>query len=698
MLESDIIDERRAALAHAFFLPFMRIKQALLRFIIRESEPALLVQAGQLLIINPDNEVAKSVALIAAEATADKAPVLKSILAKQCEFLARIKLIEETPEEHSSRLLDEAAAIACQKQLASLSSAVRNGQIQSETDLTQAIILLKQKFSLNLPTASLQPVVESLAELDPAFLQPHLPALLQIRDISIQIAALSAMAKTNPVMAEKMLEQYLCSASPARRRSGIMVLSRLDPTFALPLLLKTLAQESDKDLLYLIEQQLDQPLPHAQLTQLLKQAGQAEECNERQDLLNRLCLAAGITPDASENSADTDDFSQEKIMLGRAEKSLAGQFQQQTRQPETAAEPAEAASSKRSKFISQFRALPSFARIQLIIETIVRHDGDREELDELMHSERDELQLFALQSALAAIELQSHRSFSPVQTLRHNLSQTVPVWNEVAACLAKMPAEAARLIAPMLQQMRWTSWPETVLPFMLRFIAITARPMFSASVNRLLRHPRPEIRCAAISCLQTINPGDLAEVLTALTTDKNSEVADLARKTTREIERQQQKHGLSTGFLNRIKFFADALQQLSTLSQAALAGIMVLLLSIFLLASRPASDSANAVAKIPPPGRNSPQARKVYTMHRFEHWRQPAEIGQERVIFGQIEENYADSLLLRSPALQAHILVRHKLGVLPLKKNQHFNGLVKIDSVDATRIESTLLLSQENKR
>ncbi|PKL47755.1 MAG: hypothetical protein CVV42_12090 [Candidatus Riflebacteria bacterium HGW-Riflebacteria-2] len=696
MLESDVIDERRAALANAIFLPYDLIKQDLIRFIIRESEPALLVQAGQLLIINPDLDVAKAVAAVAAASPPEKIPVLKGILDQQCEFLARIKLINEAHEAYASRLLSEASETADLQRLASLNAAIRAGQLQNETDLRQAESLLKLKFSLNLPPQSLLPVVESLALLDPAFLQPHLPELLQISDFAIQIAALSAMAKTSPVMAEKVLEQYLCSASPQRRKTGIKVLSRLDPAFARPLLLRTLAQENERELLDQIELQLREPLPRAALIQLCRQARLTDECSERQNLLNRLCQAAGMTAQEATDTGETCDFSQEAIMLGRAEKSVAGAPQTVTTKTSTSESLADA--RQRTRFIEQYQSLPAFAKIHQIIEAIGNCRLASEESKELLQSETGELQRFALQCSLVAIEQQSRRSFSPAQTLKHNLSRPVPEWIEIAACLAQMTPEAARLTAPMLQQLRWPSWPETVLPFMLRFIGLTTKPAFSASATRFLRHTRPEIRCAAISCLHAINPGDLAESLPSLAAEKDPEVAALARRTARELKAQPLMNGAAANIGKGIQKFAASLQQLSTVSQAALASIMVLALSIFLLANQPVTDFSTAAAESPAAGSNSQTGGNTAVIHRFEHWRQPAEVGQERVIFGRIEENFSDSLLVQSPALNMPVLIRHDHGVLPLKKNQHFNGLVKIDNVNASRIESTLLPTVESKR
>ncbi|NLF97854.1 MAG: HEAT repeat domain-containing protein, partial [Candidatus Riflebacteria bacterium] len=698
MLESEIIDERRAALAHAFFLPFDRIKHDLIRFLIRESEPALLVQAGQLLIINPDIEMAKSVATVAVETSAEKAPVIKNILLQQCEFLARIKLIEERYESYTNQLLAEATNKADEKRAASLAAAIRDGQIQNESDLTRATALLKQKFSLDLPVQSLLPVLESLALINPAFLQPYLPKLLQIRDFKIQIAALAALAKINPVNAEQMLEQYLCSATPARRRTGIKVLARLDRDFARPLLLKTLSQETDKELLELIESQLNDPLPRETLMQLVRASRLTEECNERMLLLKRLCQSSGINPEEAEVVDADCDFSQETIMLGRAEKQITAPSVKPAKQSAEDNIAANASVAENSQFANQYLSLPAYARLRLIIDAMSKQELVSEDLTDLLKQESSEFQRFALQSALTGLELSRRKNFSPVQTLKQNLSLNIPVWTEVAACLARLTPEAARLAAPSLQRMRWTSWPDALMPFALRTVSLTAKPAFSASVNNLLRHNRPEIRCAAIECLFDINPGDLIDSLPELIDDKDPEVSATACKVTQAIEDRLRPDGNATDFSSAFSNLFYRLQKLSTLYQAAIAIVIILLFSLFLLSGQPYGDSGNSMPLPVKSGHFSPSAKKNAPLHRFEHWHQSAEPGQERVIFGRIEENYADSLLVQSPALKATVLVRHDRGSMPLAKNQHFNGRVRIDSVNGGRIESTLLPVQENNR
>jgi len=698
MLESDIIDERRASLAHAFFLPFDRIKHQLIRFMIRESEPALLIQAGQILIINPDLEAANSVATVAVETSAEKVPIIKSILLQQCEFLARIKLIEESHESYADRLLTEATSAIATKRADKLAEAARNGQISNETDLATTTALLKQKFSPDLPPQHLLPLLESLILIDPAFLQPHLSALLQIRDINIQIAALSAMAKVNPVRAEKMLEQYLCSASPARRRTGIIVLARLERNFSRPLLLKTLAGENDRELLALIESQLTEPLPRESVIQLFRACVQSDQCEERQAMLKRLCLAAGMQPEEARQAADDCDFSHETIMLGRAEKQIADTIAPERAQSEKSTDSHADLVTGRSQFALRYQGLAPFARIQSIIESMSRSSQQNDEYSELLNNETKELQRFALQSASTVCALKRRKGFSPVKILKQNLSLKIPIWTEIAASLALMTPETARLITPQLQQNQWVSWPEAVLPFILKLVASTGRPVFSSSVASLLHHNRSEIRCAAILCLAAINPVDLVDSLQTLIADEDPEVAEIACCKTREIEarfRSGSTAAVSGKFFNAL--FAR-LQQMSSFSQAAVAGSLILLLSVFLLADQFPFNSDNDATKTGKSVRANHTAAGKVPLHRFEHWRQQPESGQERVVFGRIEENYSNAILLHSPALNASILIRHDQGVLPLRKDQHFNGRVKIENVDAGRIESTLLPTAEEKR
>ncbi len=129
MLESTIIDERRAALAHAFFLPFDQIKNNLIRFMTRESEPVLLLQVGQLLIINPDLETIKAVAKVIVTTTPEKEPIITDILMQQCDFASRAKLVQDSPEELAERMLTEAAATADKTRCDSISEVVYSEQI-----------------------------------------------------------------------------------------------------------------------------------------------------------------------------------------------------------------------------------------------------------------------------------------------------------------------------------------------------------------------------------------------------------------------------------------------------------------------------------------------------------------------------------------------------------------------------------------
>lgn len=694
MLESDIIDERRAALAHAFFLPFSRIKQDLIRFLIRENEPSLLVQAGQILIINPDIDVAKSVANLAVEASAEKMPVLNNILLQQCVFLARLQLINEDPQSFSQHLLTEAKARSDTRRLATLTNCNLKLSTQT-TDLTNITEQLKSMFSLDLPTETLLPVVEHLAELEPVFLTPYLPALLQFSNLDVQIASLSALARSEPAKAEKLLEQYLCSANPTRRGSGIKVLSRLDRNFAQPLLLKTLASESESELLSLLETLLSMPLPDDSLMRLIHSSNQAEPSEAREKLIDRLCQANGFKAKTltTSNTAITG-LSQEEIMLGRAERQS---ISKPAAKSLTTAEEQLPLKNRHSLLLREYSGSRPYTKIQLIIEAISQNRLDDEELNSLLQQETNEIQRSAIQSAIVAIDLQSKKAFSPVRTLKYNLARSVPVWLEVAASLVMMNKTTAILTAPLLQQMRWKNWPENILPFVLYFIAISGRPQFSSAVTGLLAYHRSEIRCAAIDCLRSINPGELSEYLLQLATDKDQEVAALARKVSKEIENLA---GMSLGFsiFHRLQSIVNKFRDLSLTIQAALVIIGILLLSILLAISQPPQAKMTVNAKQPAFAQFAGTARLTEPAHRFEHWRQPAERGQIRVVFGHIEENLADGLIINSPALRSPIMIRHDLGLLPLKKNQHFNALVKIDSVDNGRIEATLMKSGDKTR
>ncbi|HAE41142.1 MAG TPA: hypothetical protein DCG57_21280 [Candidatus Riflebacteria bacterium] len=699
MLASEIIDERRAALAHAFFLPFDRIKSDLIRFMIKEVEPALLVQAGQLLIINPDMEVAQAIAAVAVETIAEKAPIIKNVLDQQCEFLARINLIQDEPRVFAAALIEKARAVSEEKRLASLSEAIQAGLLQQQTakDLSQSAAWLKTKFSLQLSLPTLQAIVDSLAAIEPEFLMPHLPAILQMRDIKLQIAGLSAMARVTPMRAEKLLEQYLFSATPARRRTGINVLTRLDKAFALPLLLRTLAIETEKELLDLIVKQLPEPLSHETLMQLVKSSQNGETNPERHAIISALCEKAGLKLSEAEpgNSLDSG-FSSEEIMLGRAEKQGSALQQSQRHKAQEISQQKAPPAKAAQEILIHYSSSQPAARIFQLIKAIRENAIETDALVDMADNETAELPTFAIQTAIKAIELRSQKSFSPVQTLKRSLAQEVPVWVEVAATLAMMTPQTARLAAPMLQQQRWGNWPATVLPFMLDCVSNTAKPQFSACASTLLQHTLPEIRCFAISCLFAINPGELPEHLPALITDNNPEVAALAQSTLRKIKAQTSSgQGLFAMLSDGLSGLADKWQDLPMIAQLAVPATIILAMGLYLFMAAPEIKPASSARANTTTSKSSPG--KKGAAHRFEHWRQPVESGQERVVFGRIEENYADSLLLHSPALQAPLLVRHGKGVLPLRKNQHFNARVKIDSVVGDRIESTLLPSREKK-
>ena len=689
MLDSDIVDERRAALSHAFFLPFDRIKDNLLRFMIKEEMPTLLVQAGQLLIINPDIEVAKTMATVAAETSAEKAPVISNILAQQCEFLARLGLIDSEPGEYATRLIQEARTANDQKRLAGLTQAIRAGVLQQQLgeDLPQAAAWLKNLFSLSLSPQTLLPIVESLAIIEPGFLLPHMPELLQIRDIKLQIAALSAMAMAAPAQAEKLLEQYLCSAAPSRRKTGINVLARLDKAFAQPLLLRTLARETEPELLELIETLLSDPLTREALVSLLGSAQQAEDNSRQLALIARLCGKAGQNFSAVSAACSTKSgFSTEEIMLGRAERQLETVVK--SRLPE--------AGTEKSELFRNYQKSRPVARITLIFSALQKDTFASADLVDLLREETGVIQSFALQVAIRATELKNQKSYSPAQLLKQNLAQKIPVWVDVATALLMMSDQSARLTAPILQQRRWASWPETLFPFMLHFIGKTARPQFSTVVSSLLHHSRPEIKCYAIACLLAINPGELPEHLAELCNDENGEVADFARNAARQIQAMARHSGdsLSGKLLRIMANPINSWQNLKLPTQAAVSAAIIAFLALFLNFTRQVAPPGSAeTATIAP----TTAGKNTNTIHRFEHWRQPAEPGQIRVVFGRIEENYSDSLLIHSPALRAQILIRHGMGVLPLHKNQHFNGRVKIDMVNQNRIESTLQETRENR-
>jgi len=148
--------------------------------------------------------------------------------------------------------------------------------------------------------------------------------------------------------------------------------------------------------------------------------------------------------------------------------------------------------------------------------------------------------------------------------------------------------------------------------------------------------------------------------------------------------------------LHYLQNLANRWQQLPMTAQIGVPVVIVLSMVFYLFIAEPPSATQTGAASTALAS-HADASHKV-SGHRFDYWLQPATPGQERVVFGRIEENYSDSILIQSPVLRSPVLIRHKMGVLPLQKNQHFSARVKVDTIVGNRIESTLLPKTENKK
>lgn len=695
MLNSEEIDERRAALANAYFLPFDSIKLELLRFLIKEDSPVLLQQAGYILIINPDPDVARITASIAINAAPEKAPLIRSILEQQHDFLHKSGLIQTAPEESAKQMLNEALQnrLLRQQQASMLPDPDQQAQALRQkilSDPDNSTTLLKTEFRIDLPAPMLQAVVENLATLDPSFLRPHLSELLRSNHLPIQLAALTALARISPVHAEKLLEQYIFSAAVAKRKAGFHVLSLLEKAFAAPLMIKALSREHDPELLTFFAQRLPEPLEKTFIEDMVRQSLQNADTHQiRVALLEELCSRHQVDfPKLTSQDSSSNEFVLENIMVNRA---TAEALADATNERKTSFALPSIESLKNSAITDQYTSKSPVERLNYILEAAQNSQLSVTELEQIRQIEKDELRLFFIDTVLSKRNLSNHVEFSPIALLQRNFARANPDWHEVAVGLVSVGKGPARLAVPLLQSRNWPAWPGTILPAVINFISLTGQPVFSARVTGLLGHPRPEIRYCASKCLEIINPEELRPFLTELANDRCQEIAALAQGLQKRLDARlaatiMPRRAIKNN--NPDEWHDHQLFQLLRIHYRPVLAILGACFFMVIL-MRPDIKSANTT---PPDPEGRYTAKEI---ERFSAWQKPAVTGEERVVFGRVEKILADSIQVFSPALQKSILIKCEARAFPVKENDHFNARVRIELSDNTLIKAVMLKAKK---
>lgn len=674
MLDSENVDDRRAALANAFFLPFDSIKLEILRFIIREDSPILLIQAGNLLIINPDIEVARVVASIAINATPEKSPVIRQILDQQVEFLVKAGLVKGSAAEERERLIGEAVRrrLSRHERAEDPDQQAANVRKMVEDNPAGAVGRLKSAFRTDLPAPLLAAMAEHLAVLEPEFLRPYLQDLLRSPNLAIQVAGLTALTRISPVQAEKLLEQYIFSAVPQRRRTGFHVLSMLERAFALPLMIRSFAREQDPEILAWFSERLPQPLDEAILAALVKESLQLPESHPaRLPFLESLCKGEHVDlPGLLERCGRNADFQLENVMVNRAEAaSMAAATDKESRESDA--------------FMNAFSTGSVLQRITTLLNTGETGNVPPERLNALLQSEKNEFVRFLIETIGRRLALSRESGFSPVDLLRKNLAKLHPNWVEVAAGLSSLREPAARLAAPLIQSRKWSSWRPEMLPVVLDFAERTGLAVFSAPVSELLRHPQPEIRYCAIRCLERINPEELDAAFPELLKDRSAEIvallntvrAGINEKLAGVISRSAAAPGYGVPF---------RLSAAPWMPYAVAGGICLLALFAVLTPSEQVQEPFLPTTAVVPASKEIP---------RFDAVLKSPQTGEERVVFGRVEKVLADAVVIYSPAFRKKVLIRCSKQPLN-RENDHFNGLVRITRTSDELVESDLLDSK----
>lgn len=695
MLNSEDIDDRRAALANAYFLPFDSIKLELLRFLIKEDSPVLLQQAGYILIINPDLDVARITASIAINATPEKAPIIRNILEQQHDFLQKSGLIQTAPKDSAKQMLTEALQL---RQLRQQQESLQPDPDQQAQILRQKILsdpensitLLQAEFRIDLPVPMLQAVVENLATVDPAFLRPHLPELLRSSHLPIQLAALTALARISPIHAEKLLEQYIFSATASKRKAGFHVLSLLEKAFAAPLMIKALSREHDPELMHFYAQKLPDPLETSFIEDLVKQSLQnADTHHLRTTILEELCVRHQVDFAAlTSKSNSSNEFVLENIMVNRAAAEALAEANNERASSFTLPS---IESLKSSAASDQYTGKSSIERFLFILKAAESNQPSDAELEQIKPDEKDDLRLFFIDTILRKRNLNSNEEFSPIALLQKNFARANPDWHEVAVGLISVGRSPARLAAPLLQSRNWLAWPGAILPAVINFISLTGQPVFSAKVTGLLRHPRPEIRYCAIKCLEIINPEELRSFLPELISDQCHEIAALAKGLQKRLDARLTAAVMPRRSIQTSKtdeWHDHPLVKLLTAHYQPVLAISAVLLA-FLIFMRPDIKPVIVTTSVT----NGQYTAKE--IERFSAWQKPAVTGEERVVFGRVEKILADSIQIFSPALQKRVLIKCEARDFPVKENDHFNARVKIELSDNAVIKAILVEAEK---
>ncbi len=685
MLNSDQIDERRAALANAFFLPFDAIKLDILRFMIKETSPVLLLQAGNILIVNPDSEVAAVTASIAVTASNDKAPIVRQILANQVDFLVRAGIVTTGSEIEMQRLLDSARQKLheCRKQPSDPDQQARAIREKVAADPASAVVWLKKSFRIDLPDPVLIAITENLAVLEPEFLRPSLPQLLRSPSLQVQVAALSALTRISPSQAEKLLEQYVFSSSTQRRKTGFMVLSFMERAFALPLMLKTFARETDPDLLEHFSGQFPQPLESANILEMLKESLQSPEGHPaREEYFRKFCAGNGLDfSQLADRCRQNHDFILENVMVNRAAAEAIANIE--TRHESSGSPSATDSPSEDEVFAAKFAEKTVLQRLEQISELIEADSLSECRAEKILATEKNDFIRFYIEACLRRKELAASRQYSPVAVLQKNLARPQPDYTAIASGLIALPERSAKLAASLLQNRRWQSWKPEILPAVLAFIAKTGMASFSAPVAALLRHQQPEIRFSAIRCLELINPEELCVTIPAISEDSSPEIAallaNLAPRINAGLASALKTQAFARAAFQEIIRRHPAWQSISSTHKIAIAAAMVILFAI--LMKPPAEEPLP-----PPPARHQVPP----PMQRFAGLTKTPTTGEERTVFGKVDEVRSDCLTIISPALQRKILIRYSNRPVE-RKNDHFNGRVKITAIGKEYIEASLL-------
>ncbi len=702
MLNSETVDDRRAALANAFFLPFDTIKLEILRFIIKENSPVLLLQAGNLLIVNPDLEVATVTASIAISAGAEKAPVIRQILASQVEFLVRAGIVPPPAEQQTAALLATARQKLQNRQVQGTEPDEQARKLREfcAADAQGALSSLKKSFSTRLSEPVLLAATEHIAILEPEYLRPFLPELLRSKNLGIQVAALTALTRISPAQAEKLLEQYVYSADPQRRKTGFNVLSLMEKAFALPLMLRTFARETETTLLDFFCQLLPKPLDATDISTLIRESLLFPESHaQRAPYLEKLCSHYQVNLTAiSEKCRQSHAFMLENVMVSRAEAETTAapvatggtHAPAMTSMPAMPATP-DADDDHNEVLVAEIAGLSVIDRFTRVRALTGSSNITFVAAELLLNNEKNAFTRFMLEAYLRRQTLSATPQFSPVSLLQKNLARPQPDCIEVAASLAALPDRPARLAAPLLQNRKWYAWKPEMLPLVLDFIGRTGLTVFSAPVAALIKDAQPEIRFCAIHCLERINPEELGAMLPELLNDHSPEIVAMAASLTNRINARLVStiNPLPAGKTSRSdnyreSWFGKFLQSTTSGQRYAMAGTLFAILAMTFIQT-----------PVEPPVVKAPTRvnKSVKPLQRFATLVKAPEAGEERVVFGRVVTVRADSLTIHSPVLQRRILIRS--SKLPARKeNDHFAGRVKIngignDTVDATLVENS---------